>query len=122
MAVAADADLRRRQPHLAIARPNSAEPNAVTDKEHDELISPPDQALARPAVPPEWVARLAAARDALQEKLDDRKAVRVPADDHEMQGEGKAWPTLRPRERDAILQPPPPEIPASPRVIERARE
>jgi len=122
IAIAADAELRRRQPHLAMARLKSAEPDAVTEQEHEQLLSPSDEALARPAEPPEWVARLAAARDALQEKLDERKAVRVPADDHELQDEGEAWPTLRARERDAIVQPPPPEIPASPRVIERARE
>jgi TrwC relaxase/AAA domain/Domain of unknown function (DUF5710) len=122
IAVAADAELRRRQPRLAIAPLKSAEPDPVTEQEHEQLLSPSDEALARPAKPPEWVARLAAARDALQEKLDDRKAVRVPADDHEMQDEGEAWPALRPRERDAILQPPPPEMPASPRVIERARQ
>ena len=122
IAVAADAELRRRQPRLTIAPLKSAEPDPVTEQEHEQLLSPSDEALARPAEPPEWVARLAAARDALQEKLDERKAVRVPADDHEMQDEGEAWPALRPRERDAILQPPPPEIPASPRVIQRARE
>jgi hypothetical protein len=44
----------------------------------------------------------------------------VPAEDHELQDEGEAWPALRPRERDAILQPPPPEIPASPRLPEHA--
>ncbi len=122
IAVAADAELHRRHPHLTIAPLKSAEPDPVTEQEHEQLISPPDEALARPAEPPEWVTRLAAARDALQEKLDERKAVRVPADDHEMQDEGEAWPTLRPHERDAILQPPLPEIPASPRVVERARE
>jgi TrwC relaxase/AAA domain/Domain of unknown function (DUF5710) len=122
LAVTADAELRRRHPRLAIAPLKSAEPEPVTEQEHEQLLSPADEALARPAEPPEWVARLAAARDALQEKLDERKAVRVPADDHEMQDEGEAWPALRPRERDAILQPPPPEMPASPRVVERARE
>jgi len=122
LGVAADAELRRRQPYLTISPLKSAEPDPVTEQEHGQLLSPSDQALARPAEPPEWVARLAAARQELQEKLDERKAVRVPADDHEMQDEGEAWPTLRPRERDAILQPPPPEIPASPRVIERAHE
>jgi hypothetical protein len=122
LAVAADAELRRRQPRLTIAPLKSAEPDSISEQEHEQLLSPSDEALARPAEPPEWVSRLADARKSLQEKLDERKAVRVPADDHEMQDEGEAWPALRPRERDAILQPPPPEIPASPRVIEGARE
>jgi hypothetical protein len=36
-----------------------------------------------------------------------------------MQDLGDAWPAPRPRERDAILQPPPPEIPPSPRLGDR---
>ena len=85
-----------------------------------DLLRPAAEALAErpslrhgsPASPP--------LRDTLQQALDDRKAVRVPAEDHELQDEGEAWPSLRPRERDAILQPPPPEIPASQRLPEHA--
>jgi hypothetical protein len=120
LAVAADAELRRRQLGQPIEPLTSAEPEPVTEPERDELLSPAAEALAQPAQPPACVARLAAARDTLQQALDDRKAVRVPAEDHELQDEGEAWPALRPRERDAILQPPPPEIPASPRLAEHA--
>jgi hypothetical protein len=42
----------------------------------------------------------------------------VPAEDHELQDEGEAWPALRPPERGAILQPPPPEMTLSPRLTE----
>lgn len=52
------------------------------------------------------VAPLAASRNALQQALDDRKAVRMSAEDYELEDEGNAWPTLRPPERDAILRPP----------------
>jgi AAA domain-containing protein len=120
LAVAADAELRRREPGRPSEPLTSAEPEPVTGPERDELLRPAAEALAEPAQPPAWVARLAAARDTLQQALDGRKAVRVPAEDHELQDEGEAWPTLRPRERDAILQPPPPEIPASPRLPEHA--
>jgi hypothetical protein len=119
LAIAADAELRRRQPARPIEPLKSAEPEPVTGPEREELLSPAAAALAEPAKPPAWVARLAAAGDALQQALDDRKAVRVPAEDHELEDEGEAWPALRPPERDAILQPPPPGIPASPRLTER---
>ena len=68
---------------------------------------------------PAWVARLATARNVLQQALDDRKAVRVPAEDHELEDESEAWPALRPPERDVILQPPPPEMTPSPRLTGR---
>jgi conjugative relaxase-like TrwC/TraI family protein len=119
LATAADSVLRRRHPERHIEPLQSAEPGPVTEPEREQLLSPEPEALAEPAKPPEWVGRLAAARDALQEKLDERKAVRIPADDHEMQDLGDAWPAPRPRERDAILQPPPPEIPPSPRLGDR---
>jgi hypothetical protein len=119
LAVAADAELRRRQPGQPIEPLTSAESEPVTGPERDDLLRPAAEALAEPAQPPAWVARLAAARDALQQALDDRKTVRVPAEDHELEDEGEAWPTLRPPERDAILQRPPPQIPTSPWLTQR---
>jgi hypothetical protein len=52
IAVAADAELHRRHPHLAIAPLKSAEPDPVTEQEHEQLFSPSDEALVRPAEPP----------------------------------------------------------------------
>ena len=85
-----------------------AEPEPVTGPECEELLRPTPEALAEPAELPAWVARLATARNVVEQALDDRKAVRVPAEDHELD-EGEAWPALRPPERDVILQPPPPK-------------
>jgi conjugative relaxase-like TrwC/TraI family protein len=117
LAVAADAELRRRHPEQEIEPLRSAEPEPVSEAELDELVP-----QAGDTVPdtPQWVTRLKD-RQPFQEKLDERKAVRVPAEDHEMEDEGEAWPVWR-EQKEAILQPPKPEIPVSPRVLERAAD
>ena len=117
LAVAADAELRRRHPEQEIEPLRSAEPEPVSEAEHDELVP-----QAGDTVPetPQWVSRLKD-RQPFREKLDERKAVRVPAEDHEMEDEGEAWPVWR-EQKEAILQPPKPEIPASPRVLEHVAD
>ena len=55
-------------------------------------------------------------------KIDEIRGLRVPSEDPEWEDEGEAWPDELRRERDAIIQPPKPEIrPAEP-VAERAAE
>jgi hypothetical protein len=45
-----------------------------------------------------------------REKLDELKSMRVPGEDPEAGDEGLAWPEREARRREAILQPPKPEI------------
>ena len=55
-------------------------------------------------------------------KIEEVRGLRVPSEDHEWEDVGEAWPDELRRERDAIIQPPKPEIrPAEP-VAERAAE
>jgi conjugative relaxase-like TrwC/TraI family protein len=117
LAVAADAELRRRHPEQEIEPLRSAEPESVSDAEHDELVLDAGEPVPDT---PQWVTELKD-RQPVREKLDERKAVRVPAEDHEMEDEGEAWPLWR-AQKEAILQPPKPEIPASPRVLEHAAD
>ena len=58
---------------------------------------------------------------AANEELADRRSMEVPHEDHEWQGE-QAWPDSPGRHRDAILQPPPPQIKPAAEVAERAQE
>jgi hypothetical protein len=44
--------------------------------------------------------------------------MRIPAEDPAFGYEGQAWPTCSVRDRDAILQPPKPEIRPAPAVLE----
>ena len=68
---------------------------------------------------PEWIAGLAAERRAARELLDERKAIRIPSVDPDYEPEGAAWPVRADRERDAVLQPPKPEMQAAPAVLQR---
>ncbi|MGO9294890.1 MAG: hypothetical protein ACLP52_13615, partial [Streptosporangiaceae bacterium] len=120
-AVAADAELRRRHPGRPLERLKSAEPAPVTDEERQEL-APLPQGLAGARQPPAWITELAAARRAFREKADERTAVMIPAEDHEWQSDGEAFPVWQPRERDAILQPPRPQMPAAIPVLQHAAD
>jgi hypothetical protein len=71
---------------------------------------------------PGWIGQLAEDRAAFREKLAERQSVKVPAEDHEWEDLGHAWPDAPCMHRDAILQPPKPEIrPAEP-VLQAGRE
>jgi hypothetical protein len=93
-AVAADTELRRRHPDAEISRLRSAEP---------QLPAPEEQDIS-------W-ARLAAerAREA-RERIADRQSVRIPSEDPDVEADEFAWPDMVRRERDAVLQPPKPDI------------
>ena len=58
---------------------------------------------------------------AANEEIASRRSMEVPDEDHEWQGY-QAWPDSMTLHRDAILQPPPPQIPPSAEVAERAGE
>jgi len=59
-------------------------------------------------------------RAAFSAALEERLGVMVPSEDPNAEPEGEAWPTWQPAHRDAILQPPKPEMRPSPQ-LERAR-
>jgi hypothetical protein len=117
-AVAADSELRRRHPRQKIEPLRSAEP-VVTEEESAELVLTPGQEEYKT---PEWITRLAAERRAAREELERRKGLRIPSEDPDTQDEGEAWPTWFRRDRDAILQPPKPEMTPAARVVELADE
>jgi hypothetical protein len=104
LAVAADSELRRRNPGKQIEPLRSAEPQLPED---DQITTPPVAATS--VEPPGWVSQLAEQRRAFQEKLEERENVMVPAEDPDYGYLGQAWPWQE-RDPDAILQPPKPEI------------
>jgi hypothetical protein len=57
-----------------------------------------------------------------QDEIDERRTMRIPAQEHEEMDLGEAWNILAERRRDAVIQPPKPPIPAAEAVIERAAE
>ena len=104
LTVAADSELRRRNPDKPIERLRSAEPRLPGD---DEITNPTGAATS--AKPPEWVTQLAEQRRAFQEKLEERQNVLIPDEDPDYGFVGQAWPWQE-RDPDAILQPPKPEL------------
>ena len=107
LAVAADSELRRRNPETKIEPLRSAEPTVPEDA---DAVSG-----ARAGEMPEWVSRLAEQQRAFREKLEERQGVMIPDDDPEYGALGEAWPG-RQRDPDRILQPPKPELRPSPEI------
>ena len=119
LAVAADTELRRRHPGQHYPPLRSAEPEPATDSQRTELT-------LRPGQPPgdtgQWIKDLAAAHRTFADMLADRQNVKVPSEDPDYGDLGLAFPPSTGPGRDAILQPPKPEIRPSPRIMERAAD
>jgi hypothetical protein len=119
LAVAADAELRRRHPGQYFSPLRSAEPEPVTGTQRDELT-------LTPAEPPggidQWITDLAAGHRTFAGQLADRQSQAVPSEDPDYADLGPAFPAWTRPGREAILQPPKPEIPPSPRILERAMD
>ena len=116
-AVAADAELRRRHPGQYFASLRSAEPEPATGTQRAELTLIPDQS---PGEIDQWITDLAAGHQTFAGKLADRQSQTVPSEDPDYADLGPAFPAWISPPRKPILQPPMPEIPPSPRILERA--
>jgi len=101
LAVQADLELRRRHPHRKIRPMESAKPQA------------PDEPMAQPG----WLTELEEQRRVFREEVEARQNVMVPAEDPDWQDESPAWRVWQ-AQRDAILQPPKPEIQPAAGVLE----
>ena len=117
LAVAADAELRRRHPGQYFAPLRSAEPEPATGAQRDDLALSPDQS---PGEIDQWITDLAAGHRTFAGKLADRQSQTVPSEDPDYGDLGPAFPAWTSPRRQPILQPPMPEIPPSPRILERA--
>jgi hypothetical protein len=118
-AVAADAELRRRHPDQQTGPLRSAEPAPIDDAEREQLSLAPDEKISEMSA---WVTGLAAQRQAFRDKLEERQALKLPSEDPDWEDLGHAFPAWNPTEKDAILQPPKPDITPSAKIVELARE
>ncbi len=57
-----------------------------------------------------------------QAEIDERRSMRIPAEEPDEMDLGEAWNVLAERRRDAVIQPPKPPIPAADAILERAAE
>jgi hypothetical protein len=117
LAVAADAELRRRHPGQPFPPLRSAEPEPATPAQRDELTLSPERPAAEIG---QWIKDLAAGHRAFAARLADRQSQTIPSQDPDYGDLGPAFPAWTRPGQDAILQPPKPEIPPSPQVLQRA--
>jgi Nuclease-related domain len=119
LAVAADAELRRRHPHQRFDPLRSAEPKPATQAQRDELTINAGEETKEIG---QWIRDLAAEHQVFADKLAERESVTSPSEDPGYADLGQAFPPWTGRGKDAILQPPKPEIRPSARVLERAAD
>jgi len=120
LAIAADAELRRRHPGQKIEPMHSAEPSPVSDAEREQLHPAPDSELTEAVT---RIDDLAAQHQAFRARMDKRQQQVAHREDSDWAGLGEilpyGWRALR---RDAILQPPKPEITPSDTILQLAAE
>jgi hypothetical protein len=118
LAIAADAELRRRYPNLRIEPLHSTEPASSSDTDRDQLTLAPDKKIGEMAA---RIRDLAVQREAFREKIEERQGLMVPSEDPDWGDLGEAFPAWQ-AARDAILQPPKLQITSSARILQLALE
>jgi hypothetical protein len=111
LAVAADTELRRRHPKEPWPPLRSAEPELESSASTEDAT-----ATAR------LIEDLAARHREFTAKLADRQSIKVPAEDPDYDDLAPAFPAWALPGRDAILQPPKPQITPSARILELAAD
>jgi hypothetical protein len=119
LAVAADAELRRRHPDQRFAPLRSAEPQPTSQAQRDELAMTVGEEIDEEG---QWIKELAAEHQTFSDRLAERQSMTIPSEDPDYADFGLAFPPWSGRRKDAILQPPKPEIRPSARVLERAAD
>jgi hypothetical protein len=119
LAIAADAELRRRHPNQKIEPLRSSEPVPITDIGREQIHPAPGQEISQMTA---RVRDLQARREVFRAMLQGRQASKAPSEDPGWGGLdafSSAWRTLG---QDAILQPPKPSIEPSAGILQRAAE
>jgi conjugative relaxase-like TrwC/TraI family protein len=119
LAVAADAELRRRHPGQHYPPLRSAEPQPATQAQRDELTLTADQPVPEMG---QWIKDLAAEHRTFADTLAERQSMTIPSEDPDYGSLGQAFPPWPGPATDAILRPPKPEIRPCPQVLQRAAD
>jgi hypothetical protein len=119
LVVAADAELRRRHPDLRIGPLHSAEPAPVSDIDRQKLLLTPDKNIGEMAA---WMRDLDAQRPAFREMIEERQGLMVPSEAPDWGDLEEAFPAWQASARDAILQPPKPQITPSAKILQLAQK
>ena len=89
LAVAADAELRRRHPEQQFTPLRSAEPQPATDAQRAELTLTAGQDIPETG---QWIKDLAAGRRTFADRLADRQSLMIPSEDPDYGDLGQAFP------------------------------
>ena len=89
LAVAADAELRRRHPGQQYPPLRSAEPPPATQAQRDDLTLTTGEQIRETG---QWIKDLAAQRRAFAGRLADRQSLAIPAEDPDYGDLGQAFP------------------------------
>jgi hypothetical protein len=117
LALAADAEVRRRHPGQRFTTVRSAEKLSGIPAQREELTLTTEE----PSAPMgQWIKDLAAGHRAFADQLAERQSMTIPSEDPDYGDLGLAFPPWTGLHKDAILQPPKPEIRPSAQVLERA--
>jgi conjugative relaxase-like TrwC/TraI family protein len=112
------------QPRLdgTVELPHDPEPLAAAEREQRALevlgLTP---GYDQPELPLQ-IKEIAEYNRNRQAEIDERRTMRIPAEEPDEMDLGEAWNILAERRRDAVIQPPKPPIPAAEAVLERAAE
>ncbi len=117
LAIAADAELRRRHPDLKLEPLRSAEPIPVGDTDREKLTLAPARRIDEMAA---WIRDLPEQRQTFRKMIEERQGLKVPCEDPDWSDLGEAFPTREAPGRHAILQPPKPQITPSVRILQLA--
>jgi hypothetical protein len=111
MALAADTEYRNRYPDAELPALESKEPKPLSSEDREAL----DPSEVDEYETPAWLDEVAQQARRAADELADRQSMKVPGENADIEGEA-AWPELVRAERDAVLQPPPPEVQPAPEV------
>jgi TrwC relaxase/AAA domain len=117
MAIAADTELRRRHPYRKIEPLRSAEPTPASDAERQHPDLTPQHRSGETA----QTSDLKVQRQAFRAAMNEHRRL-VPGEDATRGNPGEASPAARMPWRDAILQPPKPQITPSAEILQIAAE
>ena len=113
LAVAADAELRRRHPSQHWPPLRSAEPELETvERPATASLRDIDEAIS-------LMGDLVARHREILDKLAERQSRMIPAEDPDYEHGGQAFPLCTTPHATPILQPPKPEMQPSPRILQR---
>ena len=111
---------QRKARSILLLQPlRSAEPESVADAQRDQSTVTVGEG---PNQMPSWITDLSTAHRTFAAALADRQSLTIPSQDPDYGDLGPAFPSWPGPGRDAILQPPKPEIRPSPQVLERAAD